>query len=123
MSTIEQANILHRSGDLEGARRAYRAVLQQEPKNVAALNLLGVVELKLGDYASAAATIAVAERISPAVSSRHNLAMALAGEAGQIFYRGDIAGALARIEAALTVAPDNTDLLNYHGYYLHALRR
>ena len=47
---------------------------------MSALNLLGVVELKLGDYASAAATIAVAERISPSVSSRNNLAMALAGE-------------------------------------------
>ena len=80
MSTIERANNLHQSGDLEGARSAYRAVLQQEPKNVSALNLLGVVELKLGDYASAAATIAVAERISPSVSSRNNLAMALAGE-------------------------------------------
>lgn len=76
---VERANNLHQSGDLEGARSAYRAVLQQEPKNVSALNL-GVVELKLGDYASAAATIAVAERISPSVSSRNNLAMALAGE-------------------------------------------
>ena len=50
---IHSAIERHRAGLLESAEEAYRAVLQQEPNNGVALNLLSTVERQRGRYCAA----------------------------------------------------------------------
>lgn len=55
----------HRSGDLEAAERLYRLVLQAEPNQVDALNLLGVIMLSRGKAADAVRLIGQAAGLRP----------------------------------------------------------
>lgn len=53
MSVLQRAVERHRAQDLEEARRLYRQVLDQDPQDFDAQHLLGVVEQRLGDPATA----------------------------------------------------------------------
>ena len=55
----------HRAGRLTEAERAYEAVLDAEPTNVDALNLLGVIKGQKGDLAAAERLIGAALRRAP----------------------------------------------------------
>lgn len=68
------ARALQVRGDLEGARREYRVVLEQDPHLVWAHNNLGVVAATLGDFTAAEAAFLQALRLLPReVEARVNL--------------------------------------------------
>ena len=50
---MEQIIEWHQAGDLERAEKAYRKILQQEPKNSNAIHLLGVIHLQRKEYPQA----------------------------------------------------------------------
>lgn len=69
---------LHRAGDLGGAERIYRRILDRAPKHADALHLLGVVSHQTGRSADAVALIGKAIRAKAGVAEFHsNLALAL----------------------------------------------
>lgn len=72
---LEQAYRCHRAGDLAGAERAYRRVLELDPGNAAALSHLAVFERGRGNLEAARALLARAVESAPGdASARGNLA-------------------------------------------------
>ncbi|HDQ03439.1 MAG TPA: tetratricopeptide repeat protein [Deltaproteobacteria bacterium] len=70
-----QALRQHREGKLDDARRLYKEVLGIDPKNVSALNNLGVIYMKQKDYKNAQASFNKALNIkSRYVDAHYNLA-------------------------------------------------
>jgi tetratricopeptide (TPR) repeat protein len=65
MPSLKQALDLHRAGDLPAAERAYRAVLQSQPRQPDALSLLGVVLEAQGKAAEAVGFIRKAVALDP----------------------------------------------------------
>ncbi|MBK3732068.1 tetratricopeptide repeat protein [Azospirillum brasilense] len=64
-AVLNDAIALHRSGRLDAAMTAYRAVLDLEPRHSDALHLLGLIQHQLGHHAEAEEHIAAALRIDP----------------------------------------------------------
>ena len=97
---FDSALALHRSGDLEGAHRAYRQILEIHPQQPDALNLLAVVVLENGHYGAAIELLRRAIVASGEVPQFHcHLGNALQGT-------GDFAGAAAAYRQAITLLPD-----------------
>ena len=81
VDALKRAITLQNAGDLAGAERLCKGVLQREPRNPDALNLLGAVALRRGDAAQAERLIAKAIGIRPqGASYHHNLGQALAAQ-------------------------------------------
>ena len=96
---LRRAILLQNAGDLAGAERICRTVLQSEPRNADALNLLGVLALQRGAPQSAERLIGKAVRLRPgAPSYHHNLAQALAAQ-------NRLDAAVAAYERAAAAAP------------------
>lgn len=77
---LAEALALHRGGDLRGAERLYRGILDRAPKDADPLHLLGVLCHQTGRGADAVALIGKAIRAKPGVAEFHsNLALALQG--------------------------------------------
>ena len=114
---LEQGRQLHREGRLDEAAAVYQKILDEDPKNAEALQLLGVVALQNGDFPRAIRLI--------------RDAMAMAGETpdylnnlGQALYgSGDLAGALDSYRRALKRNPRHPDVLNNLGITLYDLDR
>ena len=114
---LEQGRQLHREGRLDEAAAVYQKILDEDPKNAEALQLLGVVALQKGDFPRAIRLI--------------RDAMAMAGEnpdylnnLGQALYgSGDLAGALDSYRRALKRNPRHPDVLNNLGITLYDLDR
>ena len=68
---LENAIQFHQMGRLVEAQTQYRKVLQHEPKNVDALNLLGVISSQLGDHKAAIELIGQAIAIRRDVPDYH----------------------------------------------------
>ena len=68
----DDALALHRSGRLDEANAAYRALLADEPANAGVLHLLGVVEGQCGRYTQAVQLIEglILDTIEPCVLRR-----------------------------------------------------
>ena len=75
---LESAYQCHRAGDLAGAERAYRRVLELDPGNAAALSHLAVFERGRGNLEAARALLSRAVESAPGdASTRSNLASLL----------------------------------------------
>ena len=97
---FDSALALHRGGDLEGADRAYRRILEIHPEQPDALNLLALIVLENGHYGAATELLRRAIAVSGQVPQFHcHLGNALQGS-------GDFAGAAAAYRQAITLLPD-----------------
>ncbi len=106
---ISDAVKLQNSGDLGGAEALYQQVLQIDPQNFDALNMLGVIATKLGMNDVAVELTTAAIQVNPLVSS----AYVNRGNA----YRNmrDFEKALEEYNNALEIAPNDFDANNNAG--------
>lgn len=94
---LDAARAAHLAQDLDGATRAYRALLPADA--VEALHGLGLVWLQRGDAAAALPLLEAAHALAPEGRTAHNLAIVLQ-------HRGRRDEALARLREAVTQFPD-----------------
>ena len=109
MSALAKAVELHRAGRLAEAERAYRRILDSDPDNADALQLLGVIANQAGRPAAAAELIRKALAVNPGHADAHcNLGAAL-------LELGDLRGADAAFRRALEINPAISEALNNLG--------
>jgi predicted O-linked N-acetylglucosamine transferase (SPINDLY family) len=114
---LEQAHDLHRRGSLPAAATLYRRVLEMQPRNVDAMQLLGVVEFQSGRFGVAADLLQKAVGLAPGEAPLYgNLGLALQ-------QLGRPAEALACQERALALKPDLVEAHNNRGNALRELGR
>ena len=107
----------HRAGRLAEAERAYEAVLDAEPTNVDALNLLGVIKGQKGDLAAAERLIGAALRRAP------NAPLVILNYGNVLNFMGRYAEAVAHFDQVLAAMPTNAQAWNNRGHALRALGR
>lgn len=95
----KQALDLQQAGDYEGAAKTYRALLKEQPNDVAAHSNLGVVLVKLGRYDEAIAEYQAADRLAPG-DPRIGLNLALAYSKS-----GRVSEAAQRLESVHQASP------------------
>jgi len=148
---LQQAVALHHQGRLDEAERLYRAILEQDPGEINALHLLGVLRQQQGKAEAALALLARALAAAPDVAIIHsNYGNALKAlgrlDAAALSYqravtldpglvdarynlgrllkeRGSWAEAVACFEAVLAVEPRSVEVLNDLGLALQELGR
>jgi len=105
----------HQAGRHKAAERIYRQVLERDPGNANALNLLGLVAHQAGRHAEAAGLLAQAVTRQPgsALFQRNYASVQQAA--------GDLAAAVAAYRTAHRLAPDDAGILNDLGTALNAL--
>jgi aspartate beta-hydroxylase len=98
MNSVDAQGLLQR-GRLDEAERAARQALQQHPRDVESLDVLGLVALRRGQLSNAEQLLGSAIAIDPDHAlSRHYL--------GRVYdAAGNVEGAIAAHEAALRLAP------------------
>ncbi len=91
----------YQAGRLFIAEQISQQILQQDPYNIDALQLLGIIAANLGKYDLAIKSFSQAVTIAPEVADFHyNL--------GQAFYdRGQLDAAIATLQQALTLQPNH----------------
>jgi tetratricopeptide (TPR) repeat protein len=114
---LARAMQLHRQGAVIEAINLYNQVLENSPRNVAALNLLGIAYFQSGEAQRAVAPLQQALALNPDLPSGHyNLGRILQGlkryEEAQRHY-----------ELALTRQPDDPEIHNNLGTLLRAIDR
>jgi tetratricopeptide (TPR) repeat protein len=98
--TLDEALEHHRGGRLAQAEACYRRVLEEQPENVDALHLLGVIAYQRGEHQQAERLIARALSLNAANAPAHsNLGNVLREQ-------GRDAEAVAAYRRALALAPD-----------------
>ncbi len=103
---LEKGLARHQAGRFDEARQFYEQVLERQPDNFDALNLLGAVAQNTGDNAGAETTLRKALSIRPEdPDAQYNLGIALMGQ-------GRVEEAIAAYESSLRIAPDSTDALH-----------
>lgn len=112
---LREGAVRHARGDLAGAERLYRRVLQARPEDPNALNLLGVAARQRGDPAAAL------ERIGRAVALRPDSPVFRANLGAALAEAGRLPEAVAALRAALAVRPDDAVALRNLGQTLCAL--
>ena len=113
---LDQAINLHRAGRLAEAQAIYLKILTEAPQHFDARHLLGVTFLQLNDAAAAAENITAAIAIREDPGALTNLALAQAT-------LGEREAALATLDRALVLRPDNPEALNNRGNLLQELKR
>ena len=99
---LARATAKHQSGALAEAEATYRQVLEQEPDQADALNLLGVVCGQTDRWDEALRLLRRTVEVRPEhPQSRYNLGNVLR-------QRGDLSNALVEYDAAVAAAPDYT---------------
>jgi predicted O-linked N-acetylglucosamine transferase (SPINDLY family) len=109
---IQAAINLHQRGDLHQAEGIYRQVLQDDPSNFDALNLLGVVAYQAGKFDDAVRLIRRAIEIKPDVPDFYNNL----GNALRLL--GKVEEAVSSFRTALSLAPRFAEALNNLGLAL-----
>jgi len=104
----------HQAGRLNEATALYRALLDDEPQNIDALNLLGVMALQRGDVDDAIDLIGQALLVRDDVADFHNNI----GEAYRA--RGDQELAIGHYQRAIQLDPRSADAHNNLGVTLKA---
>ncbi|QCO16661.1 tetratricopeptide repeat protein (plasmid) [Azospirillum brasilense] len=106
---LNDAIALHRSGRLDDAMAAYRAILDLVPRHSDALHLLGLTEHQVGHHAQAEAHIAAALRIDPDFPAAWN-------HLGLVRQALDRPGqALACFGRAIALRPDFPEAMTHMG--------
>ncbi|HYM32018.1 MAG TPA: tetratricopeptide repeat protein [Candidatus Cybelea sp.] len=96
----------HRAGRLDEAETLYKRALQQDPRSVDALHLLGVIALDRGRIAEAVKLISRAVELNPAFAGlRSNLGNALRRA-------GRVDEAVAQYQRAVELQPRNAEFLS-----------
>lgn len=99
-ANLTTAKILHQRGQIAEAEKAYRAILESEPKHAEAMYLLGVVLLQQHKFEAAERQIALAINLQPAAPTLHyNRGVALQ-------QLGRAKDALASFNSAIALKPD-----------------
>ncbi|WP_353860672.1 tetratricopeptide repeat protein [Azospirillum formosense] len=111
-AVLNDAIALHRSGRLDDAMTAYRAVLDLEPRHSDALHLLGLIQHQLGHHAEAEGHIAAALRIDPEFPTAWNHL----GLVRQALDRPD--QALVCFSRAIALRPDFPEAMTHMGLSL-----
>lgn len=137
---LQSALARHRQGDLAGAAPLYRQIIDQDPQNADAYQLLGVLAQQLGKLELARELLEQAVALQPqhapaltnlslllrqqgaidealsraqaAVTADQTYADAHSALGGLLAVRRDYAGALRHMRHALALQPDNAVLLN-----------
>jgi predicted O-linked N-acetylglucosamine transferase (SPINDLY family) len=107
-SMLQQAVQAFQGGNFDGADSTLKRVLQVDPKNLLALNVLGLIKASEANYIEAANFLGRAARINPNDASlQYNLAKALSDS-------GNDRDALIQHKKAVALAPNNPEAwLNY----------
>ena len=114
---MERALALHRKGCLAEAELLYRDILDKDPRNFDALQLLGTIDLQQGRDQEAQLKIAMALEINPRSDSAHT-------NLGYILVKlKRFEEALASCDKALAIKPDHAEALCNRGNALKELRR
>lgn len=100
---LRSALVLHQQGQLPQAELAYRAVLQQDPKEADAWHLLGVLRQQLG-YSDEAQTM-----MERAIALRGDVAAYHCNLGALLSKNGNPAQAIVALQRALTLSPDDAD--------------
>ncbi len=112
---LVEAIELHRSGRLDLAERAYRRHLARHPKDISALQNLGMLLHQRGDFAASRATLRRAIDRAPAEAScRESLGRVLRAQ-------GDLQGAAEAFREALAREPGRVDARYQLGTVHHDL--
>ena len=111
---LEAALQQHRTGRLQQAERLYKQVLAQEPNNIEANHLLGVIACQGGEFETGAQLIRKALRLKPDYAGAHKSL----GKALQVLGRLDEAAASFR--RALELMPEYAEACNDLGIVLLA---
>ena len=100
---LNQAKARHQSGDLEGAERLYRAILKDNPAEVAALHFIGVMESQRGNHKEALGLISKAITYAPGRALFHF-------NYGVVLHRmGELEKARSSYDEALALRPQFAD--------------
>jgi len=111
MSALQQ-------GALDVAERQFKSLLVAQPNHLGALNLLGVVQLRLGKAEDAERSLRKAIR-----SGSNSDPATLCNYAMALRQLGRSSDALVRLDQALAIQPDNFENLNSRGMVLNDLGR
>jgi predicted O-linked N-acetylglucosamine transferase (SPINDLY family) len=114
---LERALALQRAGQLAGARRLYRSILETDPNHVEALRLLATLEAQRGNYIDARTLLGRAY----GVDAESAAAWRALADAQKTMRRFD--AALASYERALALDPAQAGALNDRAIVLAALDR
>lgn len=114
---LEEAIGEHRKGRLKPAARLYRAVLARDPRNVAALEMLGMAHGQQGELGDAEQCFRRALALAP------NSTAAIANLANALRLQGRHAEAEPLYARAVAGDPARADLHLNHGVALFALER
>jgi predicted O-linked N-acetylglucosamine transferase (SPINDLY family) len=103
---MEQGQRLHSAGRFADAEAAYRKILAQDPRQVAAIHLLGLLLLQQGKPSEGIQLMAQSVQMAP-----DNAVMCF-NYGSALMQCGDSAGAVAQFRRALELQPNYPDAMN-----------
>lgn len=116
-ATLREAHSLHQAGRLDEARSLCLQALQMQPRQLEALNLLGIIAAQTGDPERAVALFGEALQLDPrslAALNNHGNALRALRQPG---------AAIASYDRAIALKPDHAPTYNNRGKALHELQR
>ena len=114
---LRAAYAMHQQGDLDQAAEIYGEILQTEPDNFNAMQLLATVSVQKGNFAGAVDLFDRALKISPNYAEAHN------NRGNALFALGRTQEALLSYSNALKYRPDYAEAHNNCGNALLELKR
>ncbi len=114
---LQSALSLHQSGNISGASKLYRELIERDGRNSQALHFLGIIEAGAGNIEQAKALMARALAIQPA-----NLQF-IENYATVLFQAGEFAAAIEAVRKGLLQAPTKVSLLYLSAIALFKLNR
>lgn len=101
----EEAVSAYESGDMEGAKKSLKSLIEEEPENALYAYAYGNVFLKEKDYESARAQYDRTIELEPSLIEAYNNA------AGICMLGGDLEKAQGYVQSALEIKPEDSELL------------